>query len=96
MYTRLAALTVAALMTASAASASTLSNRQIGATENTVQCGQLVALTQQTVTEQPFVGPKTTNQVEQLMGKLRDQCSANQFDQADETAAYIRGLIATE
>lgn len=95
MYTRLAALTAAALLTATAASASTLSSRGT-TTETPEQCGQLIAITQQTVTEQQVVGPKTGNQVDELMAKLHEHCAANRFDKADETAAYIRGLVVTE
>lgn len=92
MLTRLTALTAAGILFAAPAFAVT--NPLV--TRSLVECNQLVELTRQTIEEQADVGEKAQAEVDRLMVKLQDDCNASRFADADQTAAYIRGLIATE
>lgn len=88
MPIRLAALTAAAILFTTAASARI--------PQTVEQCRQLITTTEKTVTEQADHGQKARDQVSKLMAKLHEQCEASQFEQAEQTAADIRGLVATE
>lgn len=92
MYTRLAALTAAGIMLASQAFALTDSNRS---TQSKADCMQLVDVTKQTA-EGNDVGAKAQSEVDRLLAALQGQCDNEQFEQAEQTAALIRGLVATE
>lgn len=94
MNTRLAALAAAAILTSSAAFAATLPGRST--VETVDQCRQMITETEQTVVEQQDIGPKAQAEVAELMRTLTEQCNATQFTEAEQTAALIRGLVATE
>jgi len=92
MYTRLATLTVAGILMASQALAATDSNRP---TQSAQDCTQLVQVTKETVNGND-VGDKAQSEVNKLLAQLEEQCNGQQFEQADQTAALIRGMVATE
>ena len=92
MNTRLAALFAAGMLLAGSAFAATDSNRP---TQSATECSQLVQLTKETA-EGNDIGVKAQNEVDKLLAQLEEQCKAEQFEQADQTAALIRGLVATE
>ena len=92
MNTRLAALVAAGTLLAGSAFAATDSNRQ---TQSAQECAQLVQVTTETA-EGNDVGEKAQNEIDKLLAQLQEQCNAEQFEQADQTAALIRGMVATE
>lgn len=92
MNTWLAALAAAGMLLAGSAFAATDSNRQ---TQSAKECSQLVQLTKETA-ESNDVGIKAQNEIDKLLTQLEEQCNAEQFEQADQTAALIRGLVVTE
>lgn len=94
MHTRFAALTAAAIMTATAATAASLPNRST-TVQTFEQCQHLVVHAQEAAKNND-VGAKTQDQINDLVAALINQCQSQQFEQAEQTAALIRGLVATE
>lgn len=92
MYTWLATLTVAGILMASQALAATDSNRP---TQSAQECTQLVQVTTETAKAND-IGEKAQTEVDKLLVQLEEQCNTQQFEQADQTAALVRGIVATE
>ncbi|MEC9368818.1 MAG: hypothetical protein VX871_09020 [Pseudomonadota bacterium] len=95
MKTRLAVLTAAAIALASPVFAA---NVPVGEPipTNVAECNQLLDLTSKTATAQADQGPKTRDEVTTLIGLLKQQCEASNFDDAVLTAQLIRGIVASE
>lgn len=93
MYARWASIALAGVLLSTPAFALTDSNRP---TQTQAECKQLVEVTKQSVEDQNDVGEKAQLEIDRMLAELDNQCQMQQFEQADQTAAHIRGLIATE
>ncbi|MGE0613310.1 MAG: hypothetical protein AB7O70_13285 [Hyphomicrobiales bacterium] len=95
MKTRLAVLTAAAIALASPVFAA---NVPVGepVPTNPAECQQLLDLTSKTAAAQTDQGPKTRDEVTTLIGLLKQQCEAANYDDAVNTAQLIRGMVASE
>lgn len=62
---------------------------------NALECKQLIDVTQMGVAAMS-VGPKTTEEVMQLMKQLNDQCANGSYEEATRTANTVRGLVTKE
>lgn len=93
MKTRLAVLTAAAIAFASPAYATNVGEP---VPTNHAECQQLLDLTSKTAAAQTDQGPKTRDEVTTLIGLMKQQCEASNFNDAVLTANLIRGLVASE
>lgn len=110
MNTKWVTFVVAGLLTAGTAFAASDSNRPTQSTEDCVKliyvtremaenndvAEKAQAEIDSETAENDNIAEKAQDKIDRLLVQLQTQCNDEQYEAADQTAEFIRGLVATE